>query len=102
MKAENQGEKPEDKIYAQLMNEKLYAGKSKADLSFFECDYIIRCVDGPFEGRQYRINDLGKEIVIGSDESKCNFYLKDMEVSLLHCKLTYIENSFYYELTDLS
>lgn len=91
----------EDKIYAKLINFADYQGKTKNDLTFFECDYIIRCVDGPFEGRQYLLGDLGKEITIGSNES-CNFYLKDNELSNKHCMLTYIENSFFYQLKDLN
>jgi serine/threonine protein phosphatase PrpC len=89
----------EDRLWARNVETLEFNGKSKNDLSFFECDYIIRCVDGPYEGRQFRMRDLGNEFSIGSNES-CNFFLKDHEVSGLHCKISYVENSFYYVVED--
>lgn len=86
------------KIYAKLV------GKGEnlelKDIAFLPCDYILRCVDGPYEGRQIRIKDLGDEIIIGSDK-ECNFYLKDSGISPKHCKLTYVPNTVIYSLEDL-
>lgn len=91
-------EKPEKKIYAKLV------GKGEnihlKDIAFLPCDYILRCVDGPYEGKQIRIKDLGDEIIIGSDW-QCNFYLKDSGISPLHCKLTWVPNTVIYLLEDL-
>ena len=91
-------EKSEKKIYAKLV------GKGEnielKDIAFLPCDYILRCVDGPYEGKQIRIKDLGDEIIIGSDQS-CNFYLKDSGISLTHCKLTWVPNTVIYFLEDL-
>lgn len=70
------------------------------DIAFFPIEYILRCVDGPYEGKQIRIKDLGDEIIIGSG-SECNFYLKDSGISKKHCKLTWVPSTIIYFLEDL-
>ena len=92
-------EKPEEKkTYAKLYN--FTENIELKDIPFIPCDYILRCVDGPYEGRQIRIKDLGDEITIGS-ESSCNFFLKDDCVSSKHAKLTFIHDTVIYTLEDL-
>jgi serine/threonine protein phosphatase PrpC len=91
----------EKKNYAEILKTEDYQGISLDKVIFFPCDYIMRCVDGPYEGRQTRIRELGTSILIGTDAS-CNFILIDSEVSANHCKLNYIENTFYYTLEDLN
>lgn len=95
---ENENEK---KVYSDVLKKEDYTGVPLDDISFFLCDYILRCIDGPYEGRQVRIKELGNEITVGADEN-CNFFLKDSEVSANHCKLTYIENTYYYTIEDLN
>ena len=92
-------DKPEKKIYAKLVGRG--ENLELKDIAFLPCDYILRCVDGPYEGKQIRIKDLGDEIIIGSDIS-CNFYLKDSGISLTHCKLTWVPNTVIYFLEDLN
>ncbi len=88
----------EKKIYAKLHTNTEPVEFS--DLCTTPCDYILRCVEGPYEGRQIRLNDLGNEITIGSDQS-CNFSLKDEKISPQHCRLTKITNTCIYLLEDL-
>ena len=90
----------EEKLYAKIFDPSEFEGKTKDDLVFFDCDYILRCVSGPFYGRQIRLKNLGDNISIGSSESQCKFSVKDNLVSELHCKLNYLEDSFYYSLED--
>ena len=90
----------EEKLYAKIFDPSEFEGKTKEDLVFFDCDYILRCISGPFYGRQIRLKDLGDNISIGQSEKKVKFSLKDDLVSEVHCQLTYIEDSFYYSLED--
>ena len=94
-------ESSQDEItYAKLFKPSEFEGKRLEDLPFFDCDYLFRCIEGPFCGKQVRLRDFGNQIIIGSKENDCNFYLEDSEVSPKHCKLTYVENSFYYIIED--
>lgn len=90
----------EEKLYAKIFDPSEFEGKTKDDLVFFDCDYILRCISGPFYGRQIRLKDLGDSITIGYSESKSKFSVKDNLISELHCKLNYLEDSFYYSLED--
>ena len=90
----------EEKLYAKVFDPSEFEGKTKEDLVFFDCDYILRCVSGPFYGRQIRLKDLGENITIGSSEKKSKFCVKDELISELHCQLNYIEDSFYYSIED--
>lgn len=90
----------EEKLYAKIFDPSEFEGKTKDDLVFFDCDYILRCISGPFYGRQIRLKDLGTAITIGSSEKKCKFSLKDNLISEQHCQLNYIEDSFYYSIED--
>ena len=90
----------EEKLYAKIFDPSEFEGKTKDDLVFFDCDYILRCISGPFYGRQIRLKNLGDNITIGSSESKSKFSIKDNLVSELHCKMNYLEDSFYYTLED--
>ena len=90
----------EEKLYAKVFDPSEFEGKTKEDLVFFDCDYILRCVSGPYYGRQIRLKDLGENITIGSSENKCKFCVKDELISEVHCQLNYIEDSFYYSLED--
>ncbi len=90
----------EEKLYAKVFDPSEFEGKTKDDLVFFDCDYILRCISGPFYGKQIRLKDLGNVITIGSSEKRCKFSLKDNSISELHCQLNYIEDSFYYSIED--
>lgn len=90
----------EEKLYAKIFDPSEFEGKTKDDLIFFDCDYILRCISGPFYGRQIRLKDFGETITIGFSENKNKFSIKDNLISELHCKLIYLEDSFYYSLED--
>ena len=90
----------EEKLYAKIFDPSEFEGKTKDDLVFFDCDYILRCISGPFYGRQIRLKDLGDSITIGFSESISKFSVKDNLISELHCRLNYLEDSFYYSLED--
>ena len=98
--AELDAHEREEKLYAKIFDPSEFEGKTKDDLVFFDCDYILRCVSGPFYGRQIRLRDLGDSITIGYSESKSKFSVKDNLISEIHCKLNYLEDSFYYSLED--
>jgi len=88
----------EKKVFAKLHT---YADPIEfRDLQQTPCDYILRCVDGPYEGKQLRLKELGDEIIIGSDKS-CNFYLMDETMSNQHSKLSYVHDTSIYLLEDL-
>lgn len=93
--------KNEKKFYAKLVSSDELSENLLDQVRFFPCDYILRCVDGPYEGKQVRIRELGNEIIIGSNDES-NFFLKDSEVAGHHCKLKYVENTYYYTLEDLN
>ena len=59
----------EEKLYAKIFDPSEFEGKTKDDLVFFDCDYILLCISGPFYGRQIRLKDLGDSITIGYSES---------------------------------
>jgi serine/threonine protein phosphatase PrpC/pSer/pThr/pTyr-binding forkhead associated (FHA) protein len=86
-------------LYAKIFDPSEFEGKTKDDLIFFDCDYILRCISGPFYNRQIRLKDLGDTITIGQSE-KNKFSIKDDLISEVHCQLNYIEDSFYYSLED--
>ena len=44
----------EEKLYAKIFDPTEFEGKTKDDLIFFDCDYILRCISGPFFGKQIR------------------------------------------------
>lgn len=69
------------------------------DLTYFPTDYILRCMDGPYEGRQLRLKDLGNDITIGDSDS-CELSIKFSNLEEKHCRLKYIKNSIYYNLED--
>jgi serine/threonine protein phosphatase PrpC len=91
--------KGDEMVYANIVNPDDYNNTPLSSIEQFKCDYIMRCVDGPYEGRQLRLRDLADDIVIGSDEA-CNFVLKDNDVSPRHCRLTLFSNTIYYSLKD--
>jgi hypothetical protein len=90
----------DEKLYAKIFEPSEFEGKTKDDLIFFDCDYLLRCISGPFYGKQIRLKNLGDSISIGFDEAKNKFSVKDNMISETHCKLNYIEDSFYYSLED--
>lgn len=91
-------EKEEKKLYAKL---NMYQEPIELkDISRPSPDYIIRCIEGPFEGKQFHINDLGNEFKIGSDDN-CDFCIKDESLSLTHCQITSKNESVFFLLKDL-
>jgi len=95
---ENEKKEPEKK-YARLLNDDFLGLNLKNNVKFFPTDYILRCIDGVYDNKQIRLNELGDVIEIGSDPD-CNFRIIDSEISPKHCKLTYIPNTIYYALED--
>jgi serine/threonine protein phosphatase PrpC len=92
----------ENKLYAKIFDPSEYKGISKNDITFYECDYIFRCVDGDFIGKQCELKKIGNTIIIGNDKETTSFYIEDEKLSKNHCKLEYINQTFYYRLTDLN
>ena len=66
----------EEKLFAKIFDPAEFEGKTKDDIYFFDCDYILRCVSGPFFGKQIRLKDLGNTITIGNSEIKNNSNIK--------------------------
>ena len=90
----------DEKLYAKIFDPTEFEGKTKDDLIFFDCDYILRCISGPFFGKQIRLKDLGNIITIGKSETKNNFCVNDKNIEEIHCKLNYVNDTFYYILED--
>ena len=91
----------EEKLYAKIFDPSEFEGKTKDDLFFFDCDYILRCISGPFYGKQIRLNNLGDNITIGNSQEKNKLSLNDKSIEETHCKLNYIKDTFFYTLEDL-
>ena len=79
------------KLYAKIFDSIEFEGKTKDDLIFFECDYILRCISGPFFGKQIRLKDLGNIITIGNSESNNILNINDKSIEEKHCKLNYVK-----------
>jgi serine/threonine protein phosphatase PrpC len=90
----------DNKVYAKLITPEEFNGISLKDISQFPCDYILRCIEGRYEGRQFLLSSLGEIITIGTSD-ECNFQINDYEISSKHCVLKHIKNTIYYELLDL-
>ena len=92
----------DEKLYAKIFDPTEFEGKTKDDLIFFECDYILRCISGPFYGKQIRLKDLGNNITIGNSETKNILSINDKNIEEIHCKLNYVKDTFFYILEDLN
>ena len=92
----------EEKLYAKIFDPTEFEGKTKDDIYFFDCDYILRCVSGPFCGKQIRLKDLGNTISIGNSEIKNKLNINDKNIEETHCVLNYVKDTFYYILENLS
>jgi len=90
-------EKP--KFYAKLINDEFNILNLKNN-SYFTTSYFLRCVEGEYEGRQFRLSPELDEIIIGSDES-ATLTIKDDEISQRHCRISRVPNTIYYTLEDL-
>jgi len=86
--------------FAKILKSEDYNNLSLKDLTYFTTDYIIRCVEGHYQGRQIRLRELGNEFVIGNAEES-DLCIKYSDLDEKHCKLKYIENTIYYTLEDL-
>lgn len=86
--------------YAKIFKPDTSANMTLEDLSFFPTDYLMRCVEGNYTGRQMRLKELGNEIIIG-DSDDCELSIKYSGLDDKHCKLSIIENTIYYTLIDL-
>ena len=91
----------DNKIYAKLITPEEFNNISLKEISGFPCDYILRCTEGRYEGRQFLLSSLGDTITIGSSE-ECNFQINDIEIAPKHCILKLVKNTIYYELNDLN
>ena len=92
----------EEKLYAKIFDPAEFEGKTKDDLYFFDCDYILRCISGPFYGKQIRLKDLGNIITIGNSETKNKFSINDKDIEENHCVLNYVKDTFFYILEDVN
>ena len=92
----------EEKLYAKIFDQAEFEGKTKDDLYFFDCDYILRCISGPFYGKQIRLKDLGNIITIGNSETKNKFSINDNDIEENHCVLNYVKDTFFYILEDVN
>ena len=91
----------DNKVYAKLITPEEFNGISINDISYFPCDYILRCIEGRYEGRQFLLSSLGDTIIIGTSD-ECNFQINDIDISAKHCVLKHVKNTIYYERTDLN
>lgn len=92
-------EQDEDqKTYAKILKKEAPT-LSLNDLTFFPIDYILRCVEGNYQGKQVRMKDLGDEFVIGEDDS-CDLSVKSSDLDAEHTKFKCIRNTVYYEIAD--
>lgn len=89
-----------DYKYAKILKKEL-PELTFSDLLFFPTDYVLRCVNGYYQGRQVRLKSLGNEIIIGSSD-KCNLNIKSSNLSDEHCKLKYIDETIFYTIEDLN
>ena len=90
----------DEKLYAKIYDPAEFEGKTKDDLYFFDCDYILRCISGPFYGKQIRLKELGNIITIGNSEAKNKFSINDKKIEENHCVLNYVKDTFFYILED--
>ena len=90
----------DEKLYAKIFDPAEFEGKTKDDLYFFDCDYILRCISGPFYGKQIRLKELGNIITIGNSEAKNKFSINDKKIEENHCVLNYVKDTFFYILED--
>ena len=90
----------DEKLFARIFDPAESEGKTKDDLLFFDCDYILRCISGPFYGKQIRLKDLGNVISIGNSETKNLLSIEDNNIEENHCILNYVKDTFYYILED--
>ena len=99
---ENDAHDKEEKLFAKIFDPTEFEGKTKDDIYFFDCDYILRCVSGPFFGKQIRLKDLGSTITIGNSEVKNKLNINDKNIEETHCVLNYVKDTFYYILENVS
>ena len=92
----------DEKLFAKIFDQAEFEGKTKEDLFFFDCDYILRCIAGPFYGKQIRLKDLGNIITVGNSESKNKFSINDKNIEENHCVLNYVKDTFFYILEDVN
>ena len=92
----------DEKLFAKIFDQAEFEGKTKEDLFFFDCDYILRCIAGPFYGKQIRLKDLGNIITVGNSESKNKFSINDKNIEENHCLLNYVKDTFFYILEDVN
>ena len=92
----------EKRVYAKLFDVDEYKEKTKYDITYYECEYILRCIDGDFIGKQCELRKIGNTIIMGNDKATSNFFIDDENISKNHCKLEYLDQTYYYKLTDLN
>ena len=85
----------DEKLFAKIFDPAEFEGKTKEDLFFFDCDYILRCIAGPFYGKQIRLKDLGNIITVGNSESKNKFSINDKNIEENHHVLNYVKDTFF-------
>ena len=92
----------EKRVYAKLFDVNEYKEKTKYDITYYECEYILRCIDGDFIGKQCELRKIGNTIIMGNDKATSNFFIDDENISKNHCKLEYLDQTYYYKLTDVN
>lgn len=88
----------EPKLYAKILKKEAPV-LTLNDLTFFPTDYILRCVEGNYQGRQVRLHDLGNEFYIG-ESNDCELSIKSSNMNSKHAKMKYINDTIYYTIED--
>ena len=87
------------KIYSKLLSDDFNSLNLK-NIPYFTTNYILRCVEGEYEGNQIRLSDNIDELIIGSGNSS-SLVIRDDELSAKHCKISPVSNTIYYTLEDM-
>lgn len=94
----DQEEINENKLYAKILKKESQI-LTLQDLTYFPIDYILRCVEGNYQGKQIKLRDLGDEFFIGESD-ECELSIKNSNIEIKHAKLKYVKDSIYYIIED--
>lgn len=59
------------------------------------------CIYGNMTGRSLRLPDNMK-MLIGRDETMCQYVISDIKISRIHCEITYMADIHKYRIKDVS
>ena len=84
------------KTYSKLINDDFNSLNLKNN-SYYNTSYILRCVEGPYEGKQVKLHENLEDFVIGSSDN-CNLTIDDEYLAPKHCKISRVPNTIYFTL----